>query len=91
MSTHYLLQSAADDANRAAHRLEQAARSANEAADRMESVLYNMRVLTDSGYGNNVERFIETARSLQQEVKPCCANENRSMACGCLSCGDPAL
>ena len=55
----------AEDAHRAANRLEAAAKSANDAADRLEEAVRQMRTLTDSGYGNNVERFIEAAQSLQ--------------------------
>ncbi len=34
-----------------------------------------------------------TRRILKEEdrVTTCCANENRSLAGGCLSCGDPSL
>lgn len=59
MSEHWKLVAAAEDAHRAATRLEQAAKSANEAAERMESALHQLRVLVDDGYGNNVTRLIE--------------------------------
>lgn len=59
MSNYYLLVAAADDANRAANRLEEAAKSANEAAERMESALHQLRMLVEDGYGNNVSRLIE--------------------------------
>jgi hypothetical protein len=48
--------------------------------------------------GSRLQREIKEA--LQQQGKklmlvkprrkPCCANENRSMAGGCLNCGDPS-
>jgi len=59
VSEYYRLLAAANDAHRAADRLESAAKSANEAAGRMESVLHQLRALVDDGYGNNVSRLIE--------------------------------
>jgi hypothetical protein len=59
MSEYYRIVAAAEDAHRAANRMEQAAKSANEAAERMESVLHQLRMLVDDGYGNNVTRLIE--------------------------------
>lgn len=56
---------AAQDAERAASRLENAAEMARAQADRLEAVLYQIQSLTGSGYGNNVERFIEAAAALQ--------------------------
>jgi len=43
----------------AAYRMRDAAIEANRAADRLETVLHQLRVLTENGYGNNVSRLIE--------------------------------
>lgn len=46
----------------AAYRMRDAAAEANRAADRLESVLHQLRVLTEDGYGNNVTALIELLR-----------------------------
>ena len=55
-----------EGAERAAHRLESAAKEAIQAADRIEEAIRQFRFLTDSGYGNNVERFIEVATAINK-------------------------
>lgn len=46
----------------AAYRMRDAAMEANRAADRLESVLHQLRLLTEDGYGNNVTTLIELLR-----------------------------
>jgi len=43
----------------ASYRLQRAADEANRAADRLDYVLHQLRILTEEGYGNNVSRLIE--------------------------------
>lgn len=57
----------AEDAHRAASRLEAAARSANQAADRLEDATRTLTRLLDSGYGNNAERLIELLSSMNAQ------------------------
>lgn len=52
---------AASQAEDAARRLERAADEASRAASLMADVLQRLTPLIGSGYGNNVERFIEAA------------------------------
>lgn len=52
---------------RAASRLEEAARQAHQAADRIESLLHQLRVLTEPGYGNNVSLLINLLEGLDAE------------------------
>lgn len=49
----------AEDAYRAASRLESAAKDANNAAERIEEAVRQLRMLTEDGYGNNVSILIE--------------------------------
>lgn len=57
----------AEDAHRAANRLESAAKDASNAADRLEAAVHQLRLLTEPGYGNTVERLIEL---LSKETRP---------------------
>lgn len=49
----------AEDAHRAASRLESAVKDAMNAAERIEEAVRQFRMLTEDGYGNNVTRLIE--------------------------------
>ena len=37
------------------------------------------------------KRAADTSELLKRRIQPCCVNENRSFAGGCLSCGDPSF
>lgn len=52
----------------AARRLGDAAIEANRAADRLETVLHQLRVMTEDGYGNNFCKLIELLQD--NENKP---------------------
>lgn len=43
----------------AARRMEAAAESSRNAAERIEEAVRQLRILTEPGYGNNVEKLIE--------------------------------
>lgn len=58
-----------EGAMRAARKLEDAAQEATRAADRLETVLHQLRVLTEDGYGNNMCALIELLRNLP-EIPP---------------------
>lgn len=64
MSDAHRMILASSEASDAARRLERAAEEANRAASRLEDVLHQLTPLIGSGYGNNVERFIEAATTL---------------------------
>lgn len=59
-----------EDMHRAARRMEDAAKEATQAADRLEEAVRQMRLLTDSGYGNNVETLIELLRNANTKTPP---------------------
>lgn len=54
---------------RAAYTMRDAAQEMSMAADRLETVLHQIKVLTEDGYGNNVTVLIELLRSVELKDK----------------------